>query len=109
MAWILLTLAIIAEVLGATMLKVSEGFTKLLPSTVCIISYGLSFYLFALALKELSIGSAYATWAGVGLVLTVVVGIIFFNEKIDLIGIIGVSFILIGILLINVFSKMNAH
>lgn len=107
MAWALLAIAIIAEVFGTTMLKLSVGFTKLLPSLAFILSYGISFYLFSIALKELSIGSAYATWAGVGLVLTAVVGILFFNEKIDLIGIIGLTFILVGIVLVNVFSKMN--
>lgn len=107
MAWALLAIAIIAEVFGTTMLKLSVGFTKILPTLAFIISYVVSFYVFSIALKELSIGSAYATWAGAGLVLTAIVGICFFNEKIDLIGILGLAFILVGIVLVNVFSKMN--
>lgn len=107
MAWLLLAIAIVAEVFGTTMLKLSNGFSKPLPSLAFVVAYGISFYVFSIALKTLSIGSAYATWAGVGLVLTAMVGIAFFNEKIDLIGIIGLTFILAGIVLVNVFSKMN--
>jgi small multidrug resistance pump len=86
--------AILSEVIATSALKFSEGFTKFIPSVVVVFGYGLSFYLLSLSLKVFPIGVAYAIWSGVGLVLTVIAGIIL---------------ILAGIILINVFSKVAAH
>jgi multidrug transporter EmrE-like cation transporter len=107
--YIILFLAILSEVVGTTALKFSEGFTKLIPSVIVTVGYGLSFYLLALVLKSMPIGVAYAIWSGVGLVLTVVVGIVLWNETLDWARAAGILLILIGIYLINVVSQTSSH
>lgn len=105
----ILFLAILSEVVATTSLKFSEGFTKLVPSVVVVIGYGLSFYLLSITLKVMPIGVAYAIWSGVGLILTVIAGVILFRETLDWARITGILFIVVGIILINVISKSTAH
>lgn len=107
--YIILFLAILSEVIGTTALKFSEGFTKLIPSLIVVAGYGLSFYWLALALKSMRIGVAYAIWSGVGLVLTVVVGIMFWNETLDWARAVGIGLILLGIVFINVVSQVPVN
>jgi small multidrug resistance pump len=107
--YLILLLAIISEVIATTSLKFSQGFTKLIPSIVVTIGYGLSFYLLSIALKSMPIGVAYAIWSGVGLVLTVIVGIILWHETLDWARALGILLILIGIFFINVVSKVETH
>ena len=105
----ILFLAILSEVIATMALKFSEGFTKLLPSVIVVIGYGLSFYLLSLSLKVFPIGIAYAIWSGVGLVLTVIAGIMIWRETLDWARVVGIVLILAGIILINVFSKSTVH
>jgi small multidrug resistance pump len=107
--YLILLFAIISEVIATTSLKFSEGFTKLIPSIVVTIGYGLSFYLLSIALRSMPIGVAYAIWSGVGLVLTVTVGIVVWHETLDWARAIGILLILIGIFLINAVSKVPTH
>jgi small multidrug resistance pump len=107
--YLILLFAIISEVIATTSLKFSEGFTKLIPSIVVTIGYGLSFYLLSIALRSMPIGVAYAIWSGVGLVLTVTVGIVVWHETLDWARSIGILLILIGIFLINAVSKVPTH
>ncbi|CDF99554.1 DMT family transporter [Avibacterium paragallinarum] len=109
MAWLWLALAIVSEVFGSTMLKLSEGFSKLLPSAGAVLGFGLAFYFLSLALKTLPLGTAYAVWAGVGLVLTAIVSMLFFGTKADAMGLLGIAFILVGVVILNAFSHMAAH
>lgn len=106
---LILLLAILSEVIGTTALKFSHGFTRLLPSVVVAAGYALSFYLLSVALKTMPLGVAYAIWSGVGLVLTVIVGIVIWNETMDWPRAAGIALILIGIVLINVVSRVPAH
>ncbi len=80
MAWLLLILAIILEVCGTTCMKLSEGFSKLVPSILIFVFYGLSFTVFTLALKRIDISVAYAVWAGLGVCLIASIGIVYFKE-----------------------------
>jgi len=105
----ILFFAILSEVIATTALKFSDGFTKLLPSVIVVIGYGLSFYLLSLSLRVFPIGIAYAVWSGVGLVLTVIAGIIIWRETLDWARVLGIVLILAGIILINVFSKSTGH
>jgi len=105
----ILFLAILSEVIATTSLKFSEGFTKLVPSVVVVIGYGLSFYLLSITLKVMPIGVAYAIWSGVGLVLTVIAGMILFHETLDWARVVGIFLIIAGIIFINVVSKSVAH
>ena len=101
--------AVVSEVAATTALKFSEGFTKLTPSMVVIAGYGLSFYLLSLSLKVIPIGTAYALWSGIGLVLTVIVGAVLWREQMDWARGIGITLIISGILIINLFSKAASH
>jgi multidrug transporter EmrE-like cation transporter len=105
----ILFLAILSEVIATTSLKFSEGFTKLVPSIVVVIGYGLSFYLLSITLKVMPLGVAYAIWSGVGLILTVIAGMILFREALDWARVSGILLIIIGIVLINMVSKSAAH
>ena len=106
---IILFFAILAEVIGTSALKLSNGFTKWVPSIVVVIGYSASFYLLSLALKAMPIGVAYAIWSGVGLILTVIAGMILWQETLDWARVAGILLILLGIVLINVVSKVPTH
>ena len=101
--------AVLSEVTATTALKFSEGFTKLVPSVIVVVGYGLSFYLLSLALKVMPIGIAYALWSGIGIVLTVIAGMVLWRESLDWARAIGIVLIMAGILIINLFSKSAAH
>jgi multidrug transporter EmrE-like cation transporter len=101
--------AVLSEVTATTALKFSEGFTKLVPSMIVLLGYGLSFYLLSLSLKVMPIGIAYALWSGIGIVLTVIAGMILWREPLDWARVMGILLIIGGILVINVFSKAAAH
>ena len=101
--------AILSEVIATTALKLSDGFTKIVPSVIVVIGYGASFYLLSISLDVIPIGLAYAIWSGVGIVLTVIAGILIWRETLDWARVIGIIFIILGILIINLFSKITAH
>ncbi len=104
-----LIIAIITETIGTTALQASAQFTRFWPSVVCVIAYGISFYLLALALKTIPVGILYAIWSGVGIVMIAGIGFIVFGQKLDLAAIIGIAFILLGIVIIHLFSTTATH
>lgn len=106
---LILFLAILSEVIGTTALKLSDGFTKLVPGVIVVLGYGASFYLLSISLKVIPIGLAYAIWSGVGIVLTVIAGMIIWRESLDWARVTGTLLIILGILIINLFSKVTAH
>ncbi len=101
--------AVLSEVTATSALKFSEGFTRLVPSIIVVLGYGLSFYLLSLSLKVIPIGVAYALWSGIGIVLTVLAGIILWREPLDWARVAGIVLIISGILIINLFSKVTVH
>lgn len=109
MTFVFLVFAIVAEVVATSALKASEGFTRPLPSIVVVVGYGLAFYLLSLVLRTLPVGVAYAIWAGLGIVLVTLVGIVAFGERPDWPGMLGIGFIVAGVVLLQVFSKMSVH
>lgn len=108
-AWIALTLAIVAEVIGTSCLKASHGFTKPWPSAVVIVGYGASFYFLARALETIPIGVGYAVWSGVGLVLISLAGWAFFEQSLDRAAVLGMGLILAGVAVLNLWSKTTPH
>ena len=108
-AWLYLTIAIIAEVIGTSALKSSEGFTRLCPSVTVVIGYGLAFWMLSLTLKTIPVGIAYAVWAGAGIVLVALIGWVLFQQKIDAMGVLGIALIISGVLVLNLFSKSSLH
>ncbi len=101
--------AVLSEVVATTALKLSDGFTKLVPSLVVAVGYVLSFYLLSISLKVMSLGIAYALWSGIGMTLTVIVGMFLWRESLDWARGIGILLIMLGIIIINVYAKSSAH
>ncbi|HHO69903.1 MAG TPA: QacE family quaternary ammonium compound efflux SMR transporter [Halothiobacillus sp.] len=106
MHWVFLTLAIVSEVIGTSALKASEGFSRLWPSMIVIVSYAAAFYFLSLTLKTIPIGVSYAIWSGAGIVLIALVAWIFYGQSLDLPAILGISLIVAGVIVLNVFSKV---
>jgi len=103
-----LFLAIIFEVIATLSLKLSNGYTQIIPTVVMAISYIVCFYFLSKCLNEfISIGYVYAIWAGIGIVLITLLGVIFFKNVVDISGVIGISLIVMGAVVLNVFSKMS--
>lgn len=102
MAYMLLAFSIIAEVFGTTMLKLSNGFSRVFPIIGVAVGFGLAFYLVSIAMMTLPLGFTYAVWSGVGTILTVLIGVFLFNEKINKKAILGIGILLIGIVLLNI-------
>ncbi|WP_260706512.1 DMT family transporter [Edaphobacter flagellatus] len=101
--------AILSEVIGTSSLKASEGFTRLLPSVVVVIGYGLAFYCLSQTLKTMPVGVAYAIWSGLGTVLIALVGLVLYKQKLDSAAIVGMALIIAGVLVMNLLSKSAAH
>lgn len=108
-AWLMLGIAIVAEVIGTTALKASEGFTRLWPSAIVVVGYAVAFYCLSLVLKSIPVGITYAVWSGLGIVLITLVAFVVYGQRIDLAGMIGMGLIIAGVLVLNVFSKAAAH
>ncbi len=99
--YLFLTLSIISEVFATTMLKLSDGFTVPGPSVAVALGYGISFYSLSLCLKTLPLSLAYAIWSGVGTALTVIVGIVIWNDLFNLYSALGIALIIGGVILLN--------
>lgn len=99
-----LLVAIISEVFGTTMLKMSEGFTNIAPSIGVVLGFGLAFYALSLTLKKVPLSLAYAIWSGVGTALTALIGIVIWNEPFNAITLGSLAIIIVGVTLLN-FSK----
>ncbi len=109
MQYVYLAISIIAEVIATSSLKASEGFTKLIPSIIVVVGYGVAFHFLALTLKTIPIGVAYAIWAGAGVTLVAVVGWLLFGQKLDAPAVIGMGLIITGVVVLQVFSKAAGH
>ncbi|MFM2481740.1 DMT family transporter [Celerinatantimonas sp. YJH-8] len=109
LAYLMLFMAIISEVIGTSFLGKSAGFTRLVPTLSFIVFYAVSFYLFSLTLKIIPLAIAYATWGGVGIILTGFMGFFVFKQRPDSAAILGIAFIIIGVVIVNGFSRMNVH
>lgn len=109
MKYLFLALAIVFEVIGSSFLKLSDGFSIIIPSAVVLISYGICFYFFSLSLKTINLGFAYAIWGGLGIILTTLISVFIFKEKLDLAAIVGITLIVSGVLVMNFFSKTATH
>ncbi|MFZ6707510.1 SMR family transporter [Undibacterium sp. TC9W] len=107
--WLLLGIAIIAETIATSSLKASEGFARLWPSVLVVLGYGLAFYFLSLTLRVIPVGVAYAVWSGVGIVLVTLIGWFLFEQKLDMPALIGIAFIMAGVIIMNVFSRAAAH
>ncbi|MDZ8226020.1 MULTISPECIES: multidrug efflux SMR transporter [unclassified Nostoc] len=103
-SWIYLIAAILFEVSGTTCMKLSQGFTKIVPSILIVVFYGLCFTFLTLALKKLEVSVAYSVWAGLGTILIAIIGIIWFRESATLIKLISIGLIIMGVIGVNASS-----
>ena len=103
--WFFLGLAIASEVTATASLKASEGFTKLVPSIIVIAGYSAAFYFLSLTLEDIPIGVAYAVWSGVGVAAIALISVFYMDQKIDVAGVVGISLIVIGVIVLRLFSE----
>lgn len=102
--WLFLFAAILSEVIATSALKASAGFTYLWPSVIVVAGYTAAFYLLALVLKTIPMGVAYAIWSGAGIALITLIGWLFFKQSLNLPGLIGIGFIIAGVIILQLFS-----
>ena len=109
MKYLFLALSIILEVVGSSFMKASNGFTKIIPTSITIVAYIVSFFILSQALKHIPLGTAYAIWGGLGIVLTAIISVVVFKQSLDLPAIIGIVLIVSGVFVMNFFSKTATH
>lgn|SRR5690606_14395786 len=109
MKYLFLSLAIILEVIGSSFMKASNGFSKIIPTSITIVAYIACFFFLSQALKHIPLGIAYAIWGGLGIVLTAIISVVIFKQPLDLPAIIGIILIVSGVFVMNFFSKTAAH
>jgi small multidrug resistance pump len=102
-----LGLAILAEVIATSALKTSDGFSKLWPSLITVVAYGVAFYLLSQTLKRMEIGVVYAIWSGAGTAAMALVGYWVFNEQFDTLKVISIGLIVLGVIGLNAGSLLN--
>ncbi|ATG39540.1 MULTISPECIES: multidrug efflux SMR transporter [Phaeobacter] len=107
--YLYLVLAVAAETIGTTALQASQQFTRLGPSLLVVVGYGLAFYLMALTLRHMPVGIVYAIWSGLGIFLIAIIGWVVFGQRLDLPAVLGLLLILAGILVIHLFSNTTGH
>ena len=107
--WIALILAIAFETIGTSALNASREFTRAWPSLLTVVAYAASFWFMALALRTMPVGIVYAIWSGLGIVFIAAIGYVLFGQRLDAPAIAGLSLILAGILVIQLFSNTTTH
>lgn len=109
MPYVFLMIAIAAEVTATSFLKVSDGFTRTVPSIVTAVGYCVSFYCLSLALRTIPTGVAYALWSGIGIIAIAAIAWIFQGQKLDFAAIAGMALIIAGCVVMNTLSKVVPH
>ncbi|ODT16703.1 MAG: quaternary ammonium transporter [Kaistia sp. SCN 65-12] len=104
-----LGIAIACEVMGTTLLQQTQQFTRLLPTLGTIACYGAAFYFLTIVLKTMPVGIAYAIWSGLGIVLISAIGLVLFRQTLDTAALIGLGFIITGVIIVNLFSNSVSH
>ena len=107
MKWLLLSLGIITELGGSTCMKLSNGFTNMYASILTFVFWGISFSVFIFALKDFDLSYAYALWAGLGILLVSVIGMIYFKEPINTLKIVSIIIIVVGVVLLSMSEFLS--
>lgn len=107
--WLAVSLAIVAEVIATSALKSTNEFTRLWPSVIVVVGYGVAFYFMTVSLRVLPVGIMYAVWSGCGIVLVSIIGWLFYKQSLDLPAIAGIALIIAGVVVINMFSRSVGH
>src|SRR3972149_10602261 len=106
--YVFLLIAILSEVAASTALRATKGFTQLVPSIITIVGYAVSFYALSYTLGVFKLGITYAIWSGIGMVLITILGWVIYGQKIDWAGLLGISLIIAGVVVIQIFSEQGA-
>jgi small multidrug resistance pump len=109
MNYLFLAIAIISEVIATSTLKASQNFSRLMPSLIVLVGYGVAFFFLSLTLRTIPVGIAYAIWSGAGIILVSLVSYFLYRQRLDAWALIGIVFIVAGIVIINAFSKSIIH
>ena len=109
MHWVHLMIAIVAEVVGTSALKESDGFSRPVPLLITAAAYAVAFFFLALTLRTIPMGVAYAVWSGIGIVLISLVGWLVFRQNLDAPALVGLGLIVAGVVVINGFSNTVGH
>lgn len=104
MAYLLLAVSIFFELIGTSMLKASQGFTKLYPTLATLVSFFIAFYCLSVVLKTIPLNITYALWSGLGTVATVFISVLIWKEKINAGSVIGITLIVVGVIVLNLFG-----
>ncbi|MFY9209895.1 MAG: multidrug efflux SMR transporter [Aestuariivita sp.] len=107
--YVYLIIAVFFETTGTTALQASQQFSKVGPTLLAVLSYGLAFFFLGLTLKYMPVGIVYAFWSGLGIVLIAIIGFAVFGQRLDMPAIIGMALIIAGIATIHLFSKSTGH
>lgn len=107
--WLFLSVAIVSEVVATSALKASNGFSQLWPSLVVVAGYAIAFFFLSLTLRIMPVGIPYAIWSGIGIVLVTLIGWLVFEQSLDSPAVIGLTLIITGVVVLQIFSKSAAH
>lgn len=108
MSYLYLAIAIIAELVGTSLIKASEGFSKLYPTMGVIVAFIGAFFFLSLSMKTIPLNTAYALWSGIGIVATTIISVLIWKEKINIASVTGIALILIGVVILNLFGPGEA-
>lgn len=105
--YIYLFIAVMAEMVATSCLKLSDGFTKPIPTIFTLAGFAVALFMLSLTLRYMPIGIVYAVWSGLGIVLITLIGLIFFKQSLDLAAYMGMALIIAGVLVLHLFSKSS--
>lgn len=104
MSYVYLAIAIGSELIGSSLLKASEGFSKLYPTIGLVVAFVTSFFFLSLSLKTIPLNTAYALWSGIGIVCTTIISVLIWKEKINTASVAGIILIIAGVVILNMFG-----
>lgn len=107
MAYVFLALAIVFELIATTLLKYTDGFRRPLPTVACILIYIVCYFCLSRALGDINLGVAYATWSGVGIVVTAIISYFLFKQHLSLVTVLGMVLVIAGCVMINLTSAAH--
>ena len=103
--YIILFAAILFEVLGTMLLPMSQNFTKIVPTSILLISYGLSFYMLAIVSQKLPLSVVYASWSGIGIFSIAILSYVFYKQSLNWQTVLGLFLVVVGVTIVNIYKS----